>query len=182
MSADTAVLRGNLPAEPNRFIGRERDLAELALLLTDVRVLTLCGTGGIGRARLALRVGGDGAGGFPDGAWLVSLADVSGPALVTTQVASALGVRAEPGQPLDATLEDALRGRHLLLILDNCEHLVAACAQLCERLLASCPWLRVLTTSREPLRVPGETVWRGPAAPPPPARAAAHEAAAPQAR
>jgi len=175
MSADTAVLRGNLPAEPNRFIGRERDLAELALLLTDVRVLTLCGTGGIGKTRLALRLGGDVADGFPDGAWLVSLADVSGPALVTTQVASALGVRAEPGQPLDATLEDALRGRHLLLILDNCEHLVAACAQLCERLLASCPWLRVLTTSREPLRVPGETVW-----PPlslPAAGTAAHELA-----
>ncbi len=177
MSVDIALLRGNLPAEPNRFIGRERDLAELALLLTDVRVLTLCGTGGIGKTRLAVRLGGDVADGFPDGAWLVSLADVAGPALVTTRVAWALGVREEPGQPLDATLEDALRGRRLLLILDNCEHLVASCAQLCERLLASCPWLRVLTTSREPLRVPGETVWRVPPLSLPPSGTAAHELA-----
>ena len=177
MSTDIALLRGNLPAEPNRFIGRERDLAELALLLTDVRVLTLCGTGGIGKTRLALRLGGDVADGFPDGAWLVSLADVTGPALVNTRVAGALGVREEPGQPLDATLEDALRGRRLLLILDNCEHLVAACAQLCERLLASCPWLRVLATSREPLRVPGETIWRVPPLSLPPSDTAAHELA-----
>jgi predicted ATPase/DNA-binding NarL/FixJ family response regulator len=177
MSIDTAIIRGNLPAEPNRFIGRERDLAELALLLTDVRVLTLCGTGGIGKTRLALRLGSDVVDGFPDGAWLVSLADVTGPALVNARVAGALGVREEPGQPLDATLEDALRGRRLLLILDNCEHLVAACAQLCERLLASCPWLRVLATSREPLRVPSETVWRVPPLSLPPAGTAAHELA-----
>ena len=173
MATDIALLRGNLPAEPNRFIGRERDLAELALLLTDVRVLTLCGTGGIGKTRLALRLGGDIADGFPDGAWLVSLADVTGPAHVTTRVAGALGVREEPGHPLDATLADALRGRRLLLILDNCEHLVAACAQMCERLLASCRWLRILATSREPLRVPGETVWRVPPLSLPPAGAAA---------
>jgi predicted ATPase/DNA-binding NarL/FixJ family response regulator len=177
MSIDTAILRGNLPAEPNRFIGRERDLAELALLLTDVRVLTLCGTGGIGKTRLALRLGGDVADSFPDGAWLASLADVPGPALVNARVAGALGVREEPGQPLGATLEDALRGRRLLLILDNCEHVVAACAQLCERLLASCPGLRVLATSREPLRVPSETVWRVPPLLLPPAGTAAHEVA-----
>src|SRR6266566_20555 len=175
MSIDTAILQGNLPAEPNRFIGRERDLAELALLLTDVRLLTLCGTGGIGKTRLALRLGGDVADGFPDGAWLVSLADVTGPALVSARVAGALGVREEPGQPLEATLEDALRGRRLLMILDNCEHLVAACAQLCARLLASCRWLRVLATSREPLRVPGETVWRVPPLSLPSAGTAAHE-------
>jgi predicted ATPase len=175
MSTDIALLRGNLPAEPNRFIGRERDLAELALLLTDVRALTLCGTGGIGKTRLALRLGGDVADGFPDGAWLVSLADVTGPALVTTCVAGALGVREEPGQPLGGTLEDALRGRRLLLILDNCEHLVAACAQLCARLLANCPWLRVLATSREPLKMPGETIWRVPPLSLPPTGAAAHE-------
>ncbi len=162
MSTDIALARGNLPAEPNSFIGRERDLAELALLLTDARVLTLCGPGGIGKTRLALRLGGTVADGFPDGAWLVSLADVTAPALVTTRIAGALGVREEPGQPLEATLADALRGRRLLLILDNCEHVVAACASACERLLARCPWLRVLTTSREPLRVPGETVWRVP--------------------
>ena len=162
MSTDIALARGNLPAEPNSFIGRERDLAELALLLTDVRVLTLCGTGGIGKTRLALRLGGEVADGFRDGAWLVSLADATGPSFVTARIAGALGVREEPGQPLDATLTDALCSRRLLLILDNCEHLVADCARVCEWLLASCPWLRVLATSREPLRVPGETVWRVP--------------------
>ncbi len=177
MATDIALLRGNLPVEPNRFVGRGRDLAELALLLTDVRVLTLCGTGGIGKTRLALRLGADLANGFPDGAWLVSLADVAGPALVTTRVAGALGMREEPGQPLDATLADALRDRRLLLILDNCEHLVTACAQLCQSLVASCPWLRILATSREPLRVPGETVWRVPPLSLPPAGTAAQELA-----
>ena len=177
MATDIALLRGNLPAEPNRFVGRGRDLAELALLLTDVRVLTLCGTGGIGKTRLALRLGGDLADGFPDGAWLVSLADVADPAFVTTRVAGALGMREEPGQPLDATLADALRNRRLLLILDNCEHLVTACAQLCQGLVASCPWLRILATSREPLRVPGETVWRVPPLSLPPAGTAAQELA-----
>ncbi|MGE5286862.1 MAG: ATP-binding protein, partial [Micromonosporaceae bacterium] len=177
MSTDTAFLRGNLPAEPNRFIGRERDLAELALLLTDVRVLTLCGTGGIGKTRLALRLGADVADAFPDGAWLVGLADVTAPAFVTSRAAAALGVREEPGRPLEATLADALRGRRLLLILDNCEHVVNACAQLCEHLLAHCPWLRVLATSREPLRLPGETVWRVPPLSLPPPSALEHELA-----
>jgi predicted ATPase/DNA-binding CsgD family transcriptional regulator len=175
MSAETSFARGNLPAEPNRFIGRERDLAELALLLTDVRVLTLCGTGGIGKTRLALRLSADAAEGFPDGAWLVGLADVTTPEFVMSRTAAALGVREEPGQPLKATLADALRGQRLLLILDNCEHVVTACAQLCEYLLASCPWLRVITTSREPLRMPGETVWRVPPLSVPPASAPEHE-------
>jgi len=169
MSTDISLVRGNLPAEPNGFIGRERDLAELALLLTDVRVLTLCGTGGIGKTRLALRLGADVADGFPDGAWLAGLADVTSPAFVTARISAALGVREEPGQPLEATLADALRGQRLLLILDNCEHVVAACAQMCEYLLASCRWLRILATSREPLRVPGETVWRVPPLSLPPA-------------
>src|SRR6266700_2547488 len=108
MSTDISLVRGNLPAEPNGFIGRERDLAELALLLTDVRVLTLCGTGGIGKTRLALRLGADVADGFPDGAWLAGLADVTSPAFVTARISAALGVREEPGQPLEATLADAL--------------------------------------------------------------------------
>jgi predicted ATPase/DNA-binding CsgD family transcriptional regulator len=172
MSTDTSLVRGNLPAEPNRFIGRERDLAELALLLTDVRVLTLCGTGGIGKTRLALRLGAEVAAGFPDGVWLAGLADVTAPAFVTARISAALGVREEPGQPLEATLADALRGQRLLLILDNCEHVVTACAQLCEYLLANCRWLRIMATSREPLRVPGETIWRVPPLSLPPEAAA----------
>jgi predicted ATPase/DNA-binding CsgD family transcriptional regulator/Tfp pilus assembly protein PilF len=169
MSTETAIIRGNLPAEPNRFIGRERDLAELAMLLTDVPMLTLSGTGGIGKTRLALRLAAEVRGGFPDGAWLVGLADLTDAALVLPRAATALGVREEPGRPFEATLGDALRDRRLLLILDNCEHLVTACARMCEQFLAASQSLRVLATSRQPLRVPGENVWRVPplSVPPP---------------
>jgi predicted ATPase/DNA-binding CsgD family transcriptional regulator len=162
MSADPTITQGNLPAEPNTFIGRERDRAELAQLLTVARVVTLCGVGGIGKTRLALRLASDVEPRFPDGAWLVALSDITHPGLVGPRIAGALGLRAEPRRPTEATLADALRTRNLLLILDSCEHLVTECAELCERLLALCPWLRVVATSREPLRVPGETVWRVP--------------------
>jgi predicted ATPase len=153
---------GNLPAEPNSFIGRERDLTELALLLGDVRALTLCGPGGIGKTRLALRLACDLVPDFPDGAWLVELADTADPDLIPRRIATALGIREEPDQPMLDTLATALRGRRLLLILDTCEHIVDGCAELVHQLLASCPQLRMITTSREPLRVRGETVWRVP--------------------
>jgi predicted ATPase/DNA-binding CsgD family transcriptional regulator len=162
MTIQTAISDGNLPAEPNSFVGRERDLAELARLLGDVRALTLCGPGGIGKTRLALRLACDVVPGFPDGAWLVELADTVDPSLVTGRVAAALGVREEPDRPLAETLAVALRPRVLLLILDTCEHVVDACAALVQQLLAGCPGLRVIATSREPLRVRGETVWRVP--------------------
>jgi predicted ATPase/DNA-binding NarL/FixJ family response regulator len=162
MAIQTAISDGNLPAEPNSFVGRERDLAELARLLGDVRALTLCGPGGIGKTRLALRLACDVVPGFPDGAWFVELADTVDPSLVTGRVAVALGVREEPDRPLAETLAVALRPRLLLLILDTCEHLVDACAALVQQLLAGCPGLRVIATSREPLRVRGETVWRVP--------------------
>jgi predicted ATPase/DNA-binding CsgD family transcriptional regulator len=153
---------GNLPAEPNSFVGRDRDLAELALLLTDVRALTLCGPGGIGKTRLALRLAAQLAPGFDGGAWFAELADLTDPGLVERRVAATLGVRDEPDRSLGDTLADALRSRELLLILDTCEHLVDACAPLVAHLLASCRGVRVIATSREPLRVRGETVWRVP--------------------
>jgi predicted ATPase/DNA-binding CsgD family transcriptional regulator len=162
MAIQTEISDGNLPAEPNSFVGRERDLAELARLLSDVRALTLCGPGGIGKTRLALRLAVEVVPGFPDGAWLVELADTEDPALVTRRVAAALGVREEPDRPLAETLAVALRPRRLLLILDTCEHVVDAGAALVQQLLAGCPGLRVVATSREPLRVRGETVWRVP--------------------
>jgi predicted ATPase/DNA-binding NarL/FixJ family response regulator len=162
MTTETVLGDGNLPAEPNSFVGRERDLAELARLLGDVRALTLCGPGGIGKTRLALRLGCEVVPGFPDGAWLVELADTEDPSLVTRRVATALGLREEPDRPLAETLTEALRPRLLLLILDTCEHVVGACATLVHHLLASCPGVRVIATSREPLRVRGETVWRVP--------------------
>ncbi|HEY2549213.1 MAG TPA: tetratricopeptide repeat protein [Streptosporangiaceae bacterium] len=162
MTTDIAISLGNLPAEPNSFIGRERDLAELALLVTDVRALTLCGPGGIGKTRLGLRLGWQLRSGFPDGSWLIELADVTDAELVARRVAATLGIRDEPGRSLADTLADALRPRRLLLVLDTCEHLIDASAALVQRLVASCPGLRVIATSREPLRLRGETVWRVP--------------------
>jgi predicted ATPase/DNA-binding CsgD family transcriptional regulator/tetratricopeptide (TPR) repeat protein len=162
VSGDVSVGTGNLPAEPNSFVGRERDLAELVRLLGQVRALTLCGPGGIGKTRLALRLACETVTDFPDGAWLVELADTQDPGLVVRQVATGLGITEEPERQLSRTLADALRPRQLLLILDTCEHVVAATAALVQRLLADCPQLRVIATSREPLRVRGETVWRVP--------------------
>jgi predicted ATPase/DNA-binding CsgD family transcriptional regulator len=162
MTTDIATGTGNLPVEPNSFVGRERDLAELALLLGEVRALTLCGPGGIGKTRLALRLACELVPGFPDGAWLVELGDTADPALVPLRVAAALGLREEPGRPLTDTLADALRPRRMVVILDTCEHVVDACAALVHRLLAGCPGLRLIATSREPLRIRGETAWRVP--------------------
>jgi predicted ATPase/DNA-binding CsgD family transcriptional regulator len=122
-------------------------------------MLTLSGPGGIGKTRLALRTLTAIAADFPDGVCYVELADVSNPDRVVTRVAGAIGVAEEQGRPLIDTLADALRPRCLLLALDNCEHLLDASAQLCQRLLASSADLRLMTTSREPLRVAGETVW-----------------------
>jgi predicted ATPase/DNA-binding CsgD family transcriptional regulator len=165
MQSAITILSGNLPAEPNSFIGRERDLSDLAKMLGEVRALTLSGPGGIGKTRLAVQLAraviGDGAGpGDLDEAWLVELADWHGP--VAQQVANTLGIREEPGVALAQTLAEALRSRHLLLILDTCEHQVSDCALLVQLMLARCPWLRIIATSREPLRVRGETVWRVP--------------------
>src|SRR5579872_6230818 len=172
MQSATALLVGNLPAEPNSFIGRERDLAELAKLLTEVRALTLSGPGGIGKTRLAVRLAREvvdtagavdgtetpGFGADLDEAWLVELADWRGQ--TAQRVAATIGVREEAGVPLAQTLAEALRSRHMLLILDTCEHQVSDCATLVQLLLARCPWLRIVATSREPLRVRGETIWR----------------------
>ena len=182
MQSATVILSGNLPAEPNSFIGRERDLTELARLLGEVRALTLSGPGGIGKTRLAVRLARDviadsGAGEADDldEAWLVELADWHGP--VAQAVAAPLGIREEQGVPLAQTLAEALRARHMLLILDTCEHQVADCATLVQLLLARCPWLRIVATSREPLRVRGETVWRVPPLDLPPDGAGASELA-----
>jgi predicted ATPase len=126
----------------------------------ETRALTLCGAGGIGKTRLALRILAGVAGKFPDGMWFVELGDLRQPELVISRVASAIGIAEEPGRPLLDTLADALAFRRLLVVLDNCEHLIEACARLCQRLLASSPGLRLLTTSREPLRVAEEQVWQ----------------------
>jgi predicted ATPase/DNA-binding NarL/FixJ family response regulator len=172
MAAETVPSLGNLPAEPNSFVGRERDLKDLRLLLASVRALTLCGPGGIGKTRLAIRLGWQLAEDFPDGVWLVEFADNADPALAARQLANVLGVAHEPDRPIAATLTDALRSRQLLLILDTCEHVVDAIADIVRDLIAACPLLRLVATSREPLRVRGETVWRVPPLSLPPESAA----------
>jgi predicted ATPase/DNA-binding CsgD family transcriptional regulator len=176
MTANTAL--HNLPAEPNDFIGRERDVAELRQLLDATREVTLCGPGGIGKTRLALRVAAGLTDGCPDGVWFAELGEVapepvngdgtshmgggSRTDLVVRRITATLGIKDEPGRPLGETLANALRARNLLLVLDNCEHLIDACAAFCQALLAACPQVRILATSREPLRVTGENVWRVP--------------------
>jgi predicted ATPase/DNA-binding CsgD family transcriptional regulator len=157
---EVAAIPTNLPQEQNSFVGRELELDKLRELLGVTRALTLCGTGGIGKTRLALQVLAAVADEFPDGVWLVELGDLQQPDLVVSRVAAVVGVGEEPGRPLLETLADALRPRRLLLALDNCEHLIDACARVCQRLLASSPGLRVMATSREPLRVAAETVWQ----------------------
>src|SRR5262252_4775321 len=157
---EVTAIPTNLPQEQNSFVGRELELGKLRELLGATRALTLCGTGGIGKTRLALQVLAAVADQFPDGAWFVELGDLQQPDLVVSRVAAAVGVGEEPGRPLLDTLADALRSRRLLLALDNCEHLIDACARVCQRLLASAPDLRLIATSREPLRVAAETVWQ----------------------
>ncbi|MGD0375865.1 MAG: tetratricopeptide repeat protein [Streptosporangiaceae bacterium] len=168
-----AQFRTNLHEEPNSFVGREREVGELCRFVQLMRASTLCGTGGIGKTRLAQRLLAALADDFPDGAWFVELGDVRQPDLVVSRVASVVGVDEERGRPLVETLAEALRPRTMLLALDNCEHLIDACAQLCQRLLASSAGLRIIVTSREPLRVAAEAVWQVPPLSLPPPDAAA---------
>jgi non-specific serine/threonine protein kinase len=161
--ASVVGVPNNLPSELTSFVGREGDLADLSSRLCDLngpRLLTLTGAGGCGKTRLALRVASLVGVAYPDGLWLVDLAPLVDPALVLTSVATALGLIESDRVPAAALLAQALCSRRLLLILDNCEHLIDAVAQLAEVLLRSCPYLRILATSREPLRIPGEVAWR----------------------
>ena len=148
--------RHNLPAPLTSFLGREQDLAKLEGLLREARLVTLTGTGGTGKTRLALEAGARVAGGFPDGVWLAELAGIADPGLVAAQVMQVLGVRQQGDVPVLEALVYRLRSAELLLVLDNCEHLLEACAELAGALLRAAPGLRVLATSREQLGLPGE--------------------------
>jgi predicted ATPase/class 3 adenylate cyclase len=150
------ALPHNLPLQLTSFVGRERELAAVRALLAQHRLVTLTGPGGVGKTRLGLQAAADLLGGYQDGVWLVELAPLADPALVPQAVAAAVGVREEPGRPLLATLTDALTPRRLLLVLDNCEHLIEASARLSEALLRACAGLALLVTSRAVLRVSGE--------------------------
>jgi predicted ATPase/class 3 adenylate cyclase/DNA-binding CsgD family transcriptional regulator len=156
------ALPNNLPGELTSFVGRRAELSDVADLLGRGRLLTLTGAGGCGKTRLALQAAADAMDRHPDGVWWVELARLEEPALVPATVIAALGLREVPGWTLVDTLVEHLRPRSLLLVLDNCEHLLAACADLGDALLRGCPSLSILATSRAPLGVPGETTWRVP--------------------
>jgi predicted ATPase/DNA-binding SARP family transcriptional activator/DNA-binding CsgD family transcriptional regulator len=151
--------RHNLPAPRTSFVGRERETLGVKRELVMTRLLTLTGMGGSGKTRLALEVARSLVSAYPDGVWMVELAPLSGGALVPQAVAQALRVKERPGEPLADTLAEVLRMRQTLVVLDNCEHLVEAVAQLADVLLDSCPRLRIIATSREPLGIPGEIQW-----------------------
>jgi non-specific serine/threonine protein kinase len=154
--------RHNLPVQLTSFIGREREIAEVGRLLAETRLLTLTGAGGCGKTRLALQVAGRLAPDFADGVWLVELASLYDPALVPQAVGAALGLRDQASRPMLDQLGDHLRSKRLLLVLDNCEHLIAACATVTDTLLRAAVGLKILVTSREPLAIAGETTYRVP--------------------
>jgi predicted ATPase/DNA-binding CsgD family transcriptional regulator len=159
-SLDT--MPNNLPGELTSFVGRRTELDQIGDSLQRARLLTLTGAGGCGKTRLALQAAADSLDHHPDGVWWVELARLEDPALLPAAVISTLKLREVPGQPLLDTLIEHLRERRTLLVLDNCEHLLAACAQLTDALLRGCPSLTILATSRAPLGVPGEITWRVP--------------------
>ena len=156
------VLPNNLPRQLSSFVGREKEMTEIKQLLVSTALLTVTGAGGCGKTRLALQVAADILDHYPHGVWCAELAALADPDLVLQTIASTLGVREEPRRPLLMTLVDYVRAKGLLLILDNCEHLVSTCAPLAETLLRACPSLRIIATSRETLGVDGELVYRVP--------------------
>jgi predicted ATPase len=154
-----AERQSNLPASISSFIGREQELDEIAHLLERNRLVTLTGTGGIGKTRLAIQAGHQHLHAYADGVWFVPLDSLSDPLLVPQTVASIFEIRENPDRHILETLRNVLHRKTLLLILDNCEHLLDACVQLITALLPHCPNLRVLTTSREVLNLGGEAIY-----------------------
>lgn len=155
----------NLPIQLTSFVGRDVEVADVSNLLADTRLVTLTGTGGTGKTRLALQVAAESLDSYPDGAWLVELAPITDPDLVAAQAAEPFGVRAletTSDRGLESVLAGYLADKRLLIVLDNCEHLLEPSARLVERLLQSCPAVKILATSRELLGAPGETVYSTP--------------------
>jgi predicted ATPase/DNA-binding XRE family transcriptional regulator len=157
--ADAATSRHNLPVQVTSFIGRQRELAQAREILSQTRLLTLTGTGGCGKTRLALKLGEQMVDEYPDGVWLVELAPLTDPSLIPQVIASAIAVRETAGRDLTSVVVAALRARRLLLILDNCEHLIDQCAKFADTVLRRCPQIHVLATSREALGIGGEVSW-----------------------
>lgn len=168
LPADFPALRAlnirptNLPIQLTSFVGREKELADVKRLLHDSHMLTLIGPGGTGKTRLAIQAGSELIEQFPDGVWLVELAPILDPAFVPRTIAQALGLRDEPQRPVIDMLCDYLRDKKILIVLDNCEHLVDACARTADKILRAAPDVRILASSREALGIGGEVTYRVP--------------------
>jgi len=160
-SLDNPERPNNLPQQTTSFVGREEVLGRAKALLGEHRLLTLAGSGGVGKSRLSLQLAADELENFPDGTWFVELAPVADPALVSQTVAAALGIKEGQG-PILQTLVERLREQELLIVLDNCEHVLDSAAMLAEAVLRGCPRVRIVATSREPLNVAGEQTYRLP--------------------
>ena len=156
------VVNHNLPVRLTSFIGRKRELEETKKRLGVARLLTLIGPGGTGKTRLSIQLGGEVLGEFSDGVWMIELAPLSDAALIPQTVASVFGLRESPDRPLIELITDYLRAKKMLIILDNCEHLIDECARLAEHLIQNCPNIKILASSREALGVLGETTFRVP--------------------
>ncbi len=152
----------NLPTQLTSFIGREKEIAEVGELLHAFRLVTLTGSGGTGKTRLSIEVGAQELEHFANGAWMVELATLTDPAQIIPALAQALGLQESPFRPLASLVTDYLRDKQLLLILDNCEHLIAACARLADDLLHHSPGLKILASSREALGIAGEMAYYTP--------------------
>jgi predicted ATPase/class 3 adenylate cyclase len=161
-SLGNPALPNNLPAELTAFIGRDRELSQIRALVNSSRLVTLTGAGGAGKTRLGLQVAAELLDGSGDGVWLAELATVSGDDAVAAAIAGALGIPAQPGRPALDTLADALGPQDILIVLDNCEHLIAACAKTAETILRRGPKVHLIATSREPLGIGGEMIYRVP--------------------
>jgi predicted ATPase/serine/threonine protein kinase/Tfp pilus assembly protein PilF len=172
-SARHRSVPNNLPLRLASFVGRKTQIADVKRLLTETRLLTLTGVGGCGKTRLAVEVGGELLRDFPDGVWLIELGPLSDGTRVPQALATALGQKEQPGRTLVETLIDCLQGEQVLLLLDGCEHLLAACAELTQTLLRADPELRVMATSREGLGIAGETIYQVPSLAVPPEKAEA---------
>jgi predicted ATPase/DNA-binding SARP family transcriptional activator len=168
----------NLPVPLTSFVGRQAEMAEVRALLQTSRLLTLSGPGGTGKSRLALEVATGLVEDYLHGVWLVELAPLADPALVTHTIAATLGVREQPRRPIQDALLDYLRTKTMLLLLDNCEHLIETCAQLANTMLRTAPGLKIMVSSREALGIAGETAYRVPSLPLPDVHAPSLEALA----
>ncbi len=153
------AIPNNLPQQVTSFIGRERELGEAKAMLEKTRLLTLLGMGGLGKTRLSLQIGADVLEKYPDGVWFVDLAPIKDASLVPNVAAQVLGVREEAGKPMLQTLCAQIKEHKLLLIIDNCEHLMSPCATLADALLQAAPEVRMIATSREALHIRGEQTY-----------------------